>query len=787
MASKTLNATITIGGSITQGLKSALGSTRSMIGEIGKSIKELTKNQRAIGDSIDGLRKAGKSVGDLTRRYAEATREIDRMRTAQKRLAESEATRDRITNRAGKIATVGAGATVAGGMLLAGVVPGVKEAKHYETEKGRITALGLGDEVSKEAYDYAKDIKTYGTSMMENLELTRDALSIFTTMHDTKNVVPTLAKMKFGNTAMYGESGAANSAAFMDMLKVVELRGGAHSKEDFEKQAELIQKVVSATGGRVGANEWRNVISTGGIAAKLTRDDAFYYQLEPLVQMQGGDKVGTGLSASYSSLYQGRTTKRAAMNLDKYGLIGDKSKVKHDKVGQTSQLNPGALLGSDLFRQSQYEWVKQILIPTLAKKGITEDKEIADVIASIVSNRKGADLLATMVLQRGLIDKDEKKNRGAYGVKQIDAEARSLAAGKELEAEARLANLKLKVGQQVLPIYAAGLEMVASALERMNKFAEENPRLTKFVVVGAALLGGALITLGPVLVATASAMYIFAGAQAALTRIAVSGLLRTGLLAIGSALASVASIIPGLMVSVRALAFTIAIGAAPIGLMVAGAAALAAVGLLVYKYWEPIKSFFAGFGQGLMEGLAPVAQAFSDAFSPIWNVIAPVVRPSLEWIGDKVKSIAGWFGDLLAPINAASETTTAFGEAGKTVGSVVATAFTLMLKPIELVFNALKWIHENAMGAAAKARVALGLDPAKPGPDVPALRDEKLPPVPSMAGANGGASNTSTQMNTFNINQLPGEDSEALAKRIQKSMDQKNAVMRRSNMYDKAD
>ena len=41
----------------------------------------------------------------------------------------------------------------------------------------------------------------------------------------------------------------------------------------------------------------------------------------------------------------------------------------------------------------------------------------------------------------------------------------------------------------------------------------------------------------------------------------------------------------------------------PIGLAVAG---IAIAALLIYKYWKPIKAFFAGFWAGLKQGLAPL-------------------------------------------------------------------------------------------------------------------------------------------------------------------------------------
>lgn len=87
MANKRLNATITIGGAITSALRSALGSTRDKLGEIGSAIRKLEREQKMLGNSIQTFGRMGKDVDGLRRKYAEVTAEIERTRRAQQRLA----------------------------------------------------------------------------------------------------------------------------------------------------------------------------------------------------------------------------------------------------------------------------------------------------------------------------------------------------------------------------------------------------------------------------------------------------------------------------------------------------------------------------------------------------------------------------------------------------------------------------------------------------------------------------------------------------------------------------
>ena len=554
---------------------------------------------------------------------------------------------DKLRTTAGHVAAAGIGATVTGAAVGAPIVKGLQEAKHYQTEQARVTALGLGPKVSADAEKYARSMKTYGTSHAENLELVRDSMSVFGDLPHAQMVAPMLAKMKFANKAFYGEeAGGENERKFMDMLKVVEVRGGTASSAKFHEQANMVQKVISATGGRVGPTEWLNLIKTGGIAAKGMDEKSFYYELEPLVQELGGFGVGNGLMSSYNNLYQGRTSKRAAMNLDKLGLIGDHTKVKHDKVGQTAQLDPGALLGSDLFKKSQFEWMEKVLLPQLAKHGITDKSKVLDTIGSLFTNRKAGDLMANMYLQRQQIHKNQKLNEGAYDVDQLEPLGRKQAAGKEMETLAKLADLKLTMGEKILPLYSRAIESVTAALEGLNGFMERNPVTAKAMIVGFGGLAAILVVLGPLMLGLAALIGPYAMLHVLFAKMGIAGGVLTPILrGIGTAFLWLGRV---LLFVGRAFLMN------PIGLVVT---AIALAAYLIYQYWEPIKGFFTdlwdGIGnvfnrawaaiKGFTSGLwADVQQAFAGGIGGVTALV-------LNWspLGLFYQAFAGvmnWFG-----------------------------------------------------------------------------------------------------------------------------------------------
>src|SRR5450830_71603 len=467
----------------------------------GISTKNLVSTQSALKVSIAS---SNAELSNQQRKLAALTAQQERTAAARQR-------RDKLQSTASTLAVAGAGATATGAAMAAPVGMGIKEAKHYQLESARVTALGLGKNASADAVKFARDLKTYGTSKTENLELVRDAMSIFGDLHHAEMVAPTMAKMKFANNAFFGEEkGHENVSKFMDMMKVIELRGGTGSVEAFDGQANMVQKVISATGGRVGPSEWLNFLKTGGIAAKIMDDKSFYYQMEPLVQEVGGHRAGTALMSGYSNLYQGRTTKRAAQNLDSLGLIGDLTKVQHDKVGQVATLGPGALLGSDIFRRSQFEWMETVLLPQLAKKGITDPKQIEDTIGGLFSNRTAGNQFLDFYRQRKQIHKNAKLNEGAHDIDQINELGKSQASGKELEATAKMADLKLALGEKILPMYSAALDATTSAIKQLNQFMEANPTTAKVMIVTLGLLAGSLLILGPLMLGIAALLGPFA-------------------------------------------------------------------------------------------------------------------------------------------------------------------------------------------------------------------------------------------------------------------------------------
>lgn len=674
-------------------LSSELKKTEAEVKRLNKVVTEGRPKLMQLRQELNnaGLKSTnlGQHQEELKNKIKSTNTEIDRQRNHLKSLNGLQTNSQKWIGHTKTAAMYGAGAAATGVGALYAMRKPIDETKRMDITENRIGALGLGKDATKEATQYARAMKTFGTSTLDNMGLMLDGVTAFADVHHAKMVAPTLAKMKFGNEAMFGaEQGAENERLFMDMLKVIELRNGLKSEAAFNKQANIIQQVVTATGGRVQAPEWLNAIKTGGIAVKGLTDEAFYYKMEPIVQELGGHRYGTAAMSAYQNIYQGRTTKRAANNMERLGLIADPSKLKHDKAGQISFLDVGAIKGADLFKKDQFAWMEKVLLPELAKKGITERGQIHDAIGSIFTNRTASSLFSTMYDQREQIHKNAKLNAGAENIDQLSDRAKNTTTGKEIEAKAKLHDAYLNFGTTILPVYTNAIEIATDALKGFTGWMERNPTLAKMLGVGLLaiaasliVIGGALLVFSPLIVGMLSLRLIMAstatGGTALVTAFSkvptVFGFLKTAIFGVGRMF---------LWLS-RALLMN------PIGLFIT---AIAVGAYFIYRNWEPVKAFFIGLWNSVKSAfntgvtfIKGIIKSIDSTFAsnPILNLLLPVIGIPRMIIANW-SSISGFFSGIWGAI------TSVISTYANQIYGIVSVNFNAAKTYISTIWNSIK-------------------------------------------------------------------------------------------------
>ncbi|EMJ9259591.1 phage tail tape measure protein [Klebsiella variicola] len=198
---------------------------------------------------------------------------------------------------------------------------------------------------------------------------------------------------------------------------------------------------------------------------------------------------------------------------------------------------------------------------------------------------------------------------------------------------------------------------LSDAITAASEWAKENPRLTKTLI----LIAGALTVLtGVIGVASLAASFIlgpFAKLKLAIGMLGLSSITAT------SGISALSLSLSGLRV-ILASVFGIP------GLI---AAAFIAAGLLIWKFWEPIKAFFSGLFDGILRGLSPLLQSFSF-LSPVFSSIA-----------NGASRIWNWFSRLFSPIDYSRDALNKCANAGKTFGEVLGAALNLLFTPLRLL------------------------------------------------------------------------------------------------------
>lgn len=479
---KKLSAVITIGGAISGSLRSTFGDVKGRLGDLGKTVTDLEKRQRLLGRAIQEFGRAGKNVTGMRNRYAELTTELDRTRKAHERLATAQA-------RAAKIGGFVKGTGIAAGAATAaGVVVGrpvIRAAISRENEINLIKNTGASQEETEEMLHAAEKTKQFGVSVTEAVHVVGQLRAAFGDAHHAVEALPLALKAKSGlqlYDRLHG-SDLANGDSAYTLAKIAEERGGAKTPEAMAAKFNWAFKGLTGSGGHVGVDQWLNAIRSGKGAVRAM-DDASFFGDTFLMQSMGADRYGTASSSLLNGWVAGRATHSALQRMTDLGLM-DRSKVKFDKTGKVKSA-VGALVDSQLFIKDPQAWVDKYLIPTMKAKGIdvTDAAQVNEFNAQIASNANANAILTNRVLDSQNIAKDRRNVMKANGVDQSDEQNKNSTAGKIENARKRLDDAEERMGAVLLPTFASALEKVASALEWVNKLADESPTAFKALTYG---------------------------------------------------------------------------------------------------------------------------------------------------------------------------------------------------------------------------------------------------------------------------------------------------------------
>ncbi|WP_448092497.1 phage tail tape measure protein [Pseudomonas lini] len=787
-----------IGAAVSGTLSGAFGSARSTVQQLGRVTDGLTAKQKLMGTELAAsLARGGTGIERMRRQYDQAGRTIDQLKIKQDRLNISIARGETLKNKRGELR--GQAMETAGTAAVVGapVVQSMRTAIDFKDRTNDIAITGgfnteeeakLGDVMRGAALKWnqtqtevaagtavliaggissAKELAAYAPVMAKTATATRASMddlgSVAIALNDNLGIGAAGLERSMNMLAFAGKSGQFELADMAKWLPQLTPQFAALGITGERAVAEIGASLQIARRGAgsndEAANNFKNFLS------KLTAKDT----------LKSFEGAGIDLTTSMKNLVgKGFTPVQAMLEVitnyvgtkgpEAAGKFQDVMAIKDDEERQIAlnRLNEAYKLG-ELFA----------------------DQQVLSFIRPAMANRK--DLAG---IQQGSMDAADKGGLDTDWKKRMESPKEQLKA-----LTVNLSEIGITIGSTLLPALVEVTQAVIPAMQSFATWAGENPALIKGVVglVGGLLLGklafigiayGANLVLSPFVamittVRTLSAKWTllrglwqmgkFAPLISGLSRIGgglltvakYSGLFLRGVtMALGTPLMMVArgglflgkilggTLLFGLKLAGQAILW---LGRAllmnPIGLLITG---IALGAYLIYRYWEPIKSFFSGLWAeikaGFSGGLSGIVGLIAN-FSPL-GLFYRAFSGVMSYFGVELPGKFSEFGGMIVTglVNGISNMATSLKDSVIGIGSSVKGWFTETLgiqSPSRVFMGYGANISEGAaIGISEQAglvrKAALGMA-AQSGVDL-------APPNPvdvsraSMMGNGGGTS-----------------------------------------------
>ncbi|WP_296652906.1 hypothetical protein [Paraburkholderia sp.] len=519
MANKRLNATIVIGGTITGALKGALKSSADGVKRIGSEMQALQKRQALLGKSIQTFARMGRDVDGLRSSYARTVEQVDRLRHAQERLNKAQSQYKAMKGVSGKLVAAGASAAVAGASIGGVLSMGVHAAIQRENAVAVIRNSGVSKEDADAMIGAAKNSRQFGVSVTKATDTVSELRTALGDAHHAIQALPSALKAISGlqlYDRLHHTDMASGDSAYQ-MAKVSEERGGATDPKAMREKYNWAFKALTGSNGKVTIGDLLTSVRSGKGAVQAMSDEAFFGDTF-LQQSMGADRYGTSSSSLVNAWIGGHQTHSAFDHMLQMGLLNRKG-VRFDKNGRVKTVSPDALVDAQTFLKDPQKWVDEHLVPLAKKQGVdvNDPAQVMKFVGAIASNPNAANMLLSRIRFGASIWKDRHNVIQANGVDDSDNANRNSTAGKVDNARARLDDAQARVGNVLIPAFATAMERTATILESVNRFADENPRLMKGVVMGLGGLAVGLTVAAPVLVTAAGALHLFSTIKLART------------------------------------------------------------------------------------------------------------------------------------------------------------------------------------------------------------------------------------------------------------------------------
>lgn len=421
-----------------------------------------------------------KGLGDLTKHGEKYTHQLELMKTAGMQVAEMQSA----INAANKVSST---------------VMSTTPAENLQTISELRTALA------------SADVRPGGKA--DPAMATHEAVAHLETFQKITGIMSSLLS-KDGKP--FDGSGQA-----YELAKAAEMLGLSQNPKKFDQVLEGWTQAIISQGGKLqGSDIFGNVKYLRG--AGLGMDMEFLTEILPSLagEMKTGKGAGSGggagnpLMSMFSAIVGGTLSNKAVTALQQLHLL-DMSKVQFTKTGRVKEVDPGAVIGSDVMVHNPFKFVTDYLEPSMKKFTKFLDKtesgefkkpgELFGFLAHVMGNRTAQQVMSMMLLQQSRIAGDVGLKRASLTSVPAYAElARRDPVLVMEELNKQVERFQTDIGKMFTPMKTEFIYQLANAVRYLSEAIENNPRAAKAILAIFTGLAGVLIVLGTIALAGAA-------------------------------------------------------------------------------------------------------------------------------------------------------------------------------------------------------------------------------------------------------------------------------------------
>ncbi len=443
----------------------------------------IIKGKDATGGAFDAV---ASKIGRIARAANALNRDVQKqMNVASTAAANAERHIDRTQRAQASIAhgykmAIGGAAVYSGAHAMRAIAERAAEASENRAhERQRMDAAGMSAHEIEEAGKLAGDIskKFPSLSQTEMMHTARNVRSMVGTFEEATHVLEPLARLRVVALGAHPEKAEELNEDFDKLAKGMEIKGVTQDRAKFEHYIDNMAKAVNVFGDTLRPTDYYEMFKYGRAATNALSDDFMLKTAPTLAQELGGSSAGKALSSFYTQMVGGKMSNKSVEALAEYGLI-NKDKVIKTKTGNVKGVKPGGIVGEEYLKPGQtdpYMWVNKVLIPALAKKGVTDPSKIQEIIAAISSQQTTAQMMAIFATQQARIEKDKELVAGAKGGSAAEDYQKNDPKVIRKSIGAQADNLLANTTETAMPAVNQGMNWFASGLSWAAEHAKSRP------------------------------------------------------------------------------------------------------------------------------------------------------------------------------------------------------------------------------------------------------------------------------------------------------------------------